>query len=170
MAVSAEPDAPEPAQTAVDDSLIILSLRNTVLFPQTVLPVTIRSARTIAGAQEAVKTRRKVGFVLQRDADQDEPDPDGLHRVGTMASIVRYVTAPDGTHHLICQGEERFSVLDFSGRDPFLTARVELHPEPTLINPEIEARGIRLRELALEALQLLPQAPAELVNAIQQIE
>jgi ATP-dependent Lon protease len=170
MAVSAEADAPEPAQTAVDDSLIILSLRNTVLFPQTVLPVTIRSARTIAGAQEAVKTRRKVGFVLQRDAEQDEPDPDGLHRVGTMASIVRYVTAPDGTHHLICQGEERFSVLDFSGRDPFLTARVELHPEPTLINPEIEARGIRLRELALEALQLLPQAPAELVNAIQQIE
>jgi ATP-dependent Lon protease len=121
-----EPQSAPEAQ----DSLIILSLRNTVLFPQTVLPITIRSERTIAGAQEAVKSRRKVGLVLQRDATQDEPDPEGLHHVGTMASIVRYVTAADGTHHLICQGEQRFKVLEFTSRDPFLVARIEPHPEP----------------------------------------
>ena len=65
--------------------MIILSLRNTVLFPQTVLPITIRSERTIAGAQEAVKSRRKVGLVLQRDATQDEPEPEGLNRAGLPA-------------------------------------------------------------------------------------
>ncbi|HEY6453170.1 MAG TPA: endopeptidase La [Steroidobacteraceae bacterium] len=172
---AARPDAtPHAAQAAPEgppeDVLILLSLRNTVLFPQTVLPLAIHSDRTIAGAQEAVKARRKVGLVLQRDASEEDPGPEGLHRVGTLASIVRYVTAADGTHHLICQGEQRFRVLDFISRDPFMVARIELHPEPTLINPEIEARGLRLRELAIEALQLLPQAPAELVSAIQNIE
>jgi ATP-dependent Lon protease len=170
MAVSATSATDQPSSTAAEDTLIILSLRNTVLFPQTVLPITIQSERTIAGAQEAVKSRRKVGLVLQRDAAQEDPEAEGLHRVGTMASIVRYVTAADGTHHLICQGEQRFSVQDFISRDPFLIARIELHPEPTLVNPEIEARAIRLRELAIEALQLLPQAPAELVSAIQNID
>src|SRR5471032_2834977 len=102
--VVSTPNAGEPA-AAPEDALIILSLRNTVLFPQTVLPITIRSELTIAGAQEAVKSRRKVGLVLQRDPTEDNPQPEGLHRVGTMASIVRYVTAGDGSHHLICQGE-----------------------------------------------------------------
>jgi ATP-dependent Lon protease len=167
MAVS---EAEEPVVATVDDSTIILSLRNTVLFPQTVLPIMIQSERSIAGAQEAVKTRRKVGLVLQRDAAEENPDPEGLHRVGTLASIVRYVTAPDGTHHLICQGEQRFSVLEYTAREPSLRARIELHPESDLVDPEIEARALRLRELAMEALQLLPQAPTELVTAIQNIE
>src|SRR5665213_374631 len=164
MAVSAE-QASTP-----EEPLIILPVRNIVLFPQVVLPVAIRRERTIAGAQEAVKSRRRVGLLLQRDAAQEEPGPDELYPVGTVASIVRYVTAPDGTHHLICQGEQRFSVLDFVSRDPFLVARIELHPEVTTLNPEIEARGLRLRELAVEALQLLPQIPAELASAIQNIE
>jgi ATP-dependent Lon protease len=168
--VAAEPVAAEATLAADTDSLIILTLRNTVLFPQTVLPIAIRNERTIAAAQEAIKSQRKVGFVLQRDPEADDPALEGLHRVGTMASIVRYVTAPDGSHHLICQGEQRFNVRDYTGRDPFITARVELLPEPTLVNPEIEARGIRLRELAIEALKLLPQAPGELVAALQNIE
>ena len=94
----------------------------------------------------------------------------GCIRSARWPAIVRYVTAADGTHHLICQGEQRFSVLDFVSRDPFLVARITPHPEPTQTNPEIEARALRLRELAIEALRLLPQAPAELVNAIQAIE
>jgi ATP-dependent Lon protease len=155
---------------AVEDNLLILTLRNTVLFPQTVLPISIRSERSIAAAQEAVKSQRKIGLVLQRDPEQDDPEFEGLYRVGTMASIVRYVTAADGSHHLICQGEQRFSVRDYTGRDPLLTARVELLTEPAQVNPEIEARAIRLRGLAIEALQLLPQAPAELVTALQNIE
>jgi ATP-dependent Lon protease len=154
----------------VSDVLIILPVRNTVLFPQTVLPMAIQREYTIAGAQEAVKSGRKVGLLLQCDSNQEDPTPEDLHRVGTVASIVRYVTAADGTHHLICQGEARFSVLEFLTRTPYLTARVELIEEPTLLDPQIEARGLKLRELTLEALQLLPQAPAELLSAVQSID
>ena len=161
--VEAQPSPPE-------DVLIILPVRNTVLFPQVVLPIAISRERAVAGAQEAVKSRRKVGLLLQQDPAEDDPAPEALHRVGTMASIVRYVTAADGTHHLICQGEQRFSVLDFASREPFLVARIVLHPEPSVTDPEIEARALRLRELAIEALGLLPQTPAELVSAIQGIE
>jgi ATP-dependent Lon protease len=160
----------QPAATAQEDVLIILPVRNVVLFPQVVLPIAIRRDVSVAGAQEAVKSRRKVGLLLQKDPDKENPTPEELHRVGTSASIVRYLTASDGTHHLICQGEQRFSVLDFISRDPFLVARIEVHPEPTAVNPEIEARALRLRELAAEALQLLPQAPAELAAAIQSID
>ena len=83
---------------------------------------------------------------------------------------MRFVTAPDGTHHLICQGEHRFQVLDFVQQEPFIVARVTPHAESTQTDNEIEARALSLRERALEALQLLPQAPAELANAIRGIE
>ena len=83
---------------------------------------------------------------------------------------MRFVTAPDGTHHLIAQGEQRFTVLDYVSREPFLVARIESHKEPTALDQEIEARALTLRERAIEAVQLLPQAPAELGNAIRAIE
>jgi ATP-dependent Lon protease len=158
--------ASPPPAALKEDVLIILPVRNAVLFPQVVLPIAIRRERSVAAA----KASRKVGLLLQKDPAQDDASPENLHRVGTMASIVRYVTAADGTHHLICQGEQRFSVLDFVSQDPFLVARIQLQPESTLVNPEIEARALRLRELAVEALQLLPQVPAELANAIQSID
>ena len=150
--------------------LIILPVRNMVLFPQLVLPLSVKRERSVAAAQEAVKSGRKVGLLLQKEADENEPGIDGLQRIGTMASIVRYVTAPDGTHHLICHGEQRFRVLDFVSTEPFPVARIELLTEPALTDPQIEARALRLRELANEALALLPQAPAELGAAIANIE
>ena len=92
-----------------------------------------------------------------------------LHRIGTAASIVRFVTAADGSHHLIVQGEQRFTVLDYVSHEPFIVARIEPYHESTVADRDIEARGITLRERALEALQLLPQTPAELANAIRSI-
>jgi ATP-dependent Lon protease len=158
----ANPPAPE-------DVLIVLPVRDIVLFPGVVLPIAISGRRALAAAQEAVRTQRRVGLLLQKNA-VEEPDGDDLHRVGTAASIVRFVTAPDGSHHLICQGEQRFTVLDFVSRDPFLVARIETHKEATVLDREVEARGLNLRERAIEALQLLPQAPAELTNAIRAVE
>ncbi|MDH5227390.1 MAG: LON peptidase substrate-binding domain-containing protein, partial [Gammaproteobacteria bacterium] len=93
------------APSLPDDMLIILPVRNLVLFPGVILPVAIKREKTVAGAQEAVRVEGKVGFLLQRDAANDDPSLDDLHRIGTAATIVRYVTAPDGTHHLVCQGE-----------------------------------------------------------------
>jgi ATP-dependent Lon protease len=152
-----------------EDVLIILPVRDTVLFPGVVLPVAVSGKRALAAAQEAVRTQRRVGLVLQSDAG-DPPSPDQLHRVGTIASIVRFVTAADGTHHLIAQGEQRFTVLDYVSLEPFPVARIEPHREPAVSDREIEARGLTLRERAIEASQLLPQAPGELVNAIRAIE
>ena len=155
-----------------EDVLIILPVSNTVLFPGVVLPIAVTGDSALAAAQEAVRTQRRVGLLLQADADDStaKSAAENLHRVGTAASIVRFITAPDGTHHLIAQGEERFTVLDYVSRDPFPVARIETHREPTVLDRETEARGLNLRDRALEAVQLLPQAPGELVNAIRSIE
>jgi ATP-dependent Lon protease len=152
-----------------EDVLIVLPVRDTVLFPGVVLPIALTGKRALAAAQEAVRTQRRVGLVLQSEPGE-EPAADQLHHVGTIASIVRFVTASDGTHHLIAQGEQRFTVLDYVSRDPFLVARIEPHREPPVNDREVEARGLTLRERAIEASQLLPQAPGELVNAIRAIE
>src|ERR1700678_915232 len=154
-----------------EDVLIILPVSNTVLFPGVVLPIAVTGDSALAAAQEAVRTQRRVGLLLQADSGGTPPhEADHLHRVGTAASIVRFITAPDGTHHLIAQGEERFTVLDYVSRDPFPVARIDRHKEPTTFDQEIEARGLNLREMAIEAVQLLPQAPGELTNAIRNIE
>ena len=153
-----------------EDVLIILPVQNAVLFPGVVLPVTVQGDAALAAAQEAVRTQRRVGLLLQTEKPDDAAHPQGLHRVGTAANIVRFITAPDGTHHVICQGEERFTVLDYVSREPFLVARIEPHKEVVTLDREIEARGLTLRERATEAVQLLPQAPGELANAIRSIE
>jgi ATP-dependent Lon protease len=156
--------------TVTDDMLIILPVRNLVLFPGTVLPVTINRERSLAAAQEAVRAKRKIGFLLQHDPDTQNPEADDLHKVGTVASIVRYVTGQDGTHHVVAQGERRFRVLDFLPGLPFLMARIEYLPDAPHISNEVEARALNLKRLAAEAISLLPQAPAELNNAIQGVE
>jgi ATP-dependent Lon protease len=153
-----------------DDMLIVLPVRNMVLYPGVILPVAIKREKTVAGAQEAVRTEAKVGFLLQKNPDTDDPGFDDLHRIGTVASIVRYITAPDGTHHLVCQGERRFRVLDAVGGFPYLVARVEYLNETGAAHPEVEARSLHLKQKAMEAISLLPQAPAELGNAVQAIE
>jgi ATP-dependent Lon protease len=159
-----------PAREISDDMLIILPVRNLVLFPGIVLPVGINREMTIAGAQEATRTQRKVGFLLQKDADKNEVSPDDLYRFGTEASILRYVTAPDGGHHVVVQGERRFRVLDFQAGMPFLLARVEYLADAATESSEVEALALNLKRLATEAIELLPRAPGELANAVQSIE
>ena len=164
-------DAPaSPGPSLPDDMLIILPVRNMVLFPGVVLPVAIKREKTVAGAQEAVRAEAKVGFLLQKNAETEDPGFDDLHRVGTVASIVRYITAPDGTHHLVCQGERRFRVLDPVGGFPYLVARVEFLADTGATHAEVEARTFYLKQKAVEAISLLPQAPAELANTVQAIE
>jgi ATP-dependent Lon protease len=161
---------PSNDAATAEDVLIILPVGDVVLFPGVVLPIAISGRRALAAAQEAVRTQRRVGLLLQHDAADDDPHSDRLHRVGTAASIVRFVTAADGSHHVICQGEQRFTILDYVAMDPFLVARIEPHKEATVFDREVEARGMNLRDKALEALTLLPQVPAELANAIRAIE
>jgi ATP-dependent Lon protease len=152
------------------DALIIVPVRNTVLFPGLVLPITLGRPKSIAAAQQAVRDQRQVGILLQRAAEVEDPTAIDMHRMGTLANVVRYITTPDGSHHLVCQGEQRFQIAEYLSGWPFLVARVLRIPEPETRGPEIEARFVNLKAQAVEAVELLPQAPAELVAAIQSIE
>jgi ATP-dependent Lon protease len=163
-------ETPSVGASVPEDVLIVLPVRDLVLFPGVVLPIAIHGKRAVAAAQEAVRTQRRVGLLLQKDPSIEDPETEGLHQVGTAASIVRFITAADGAHHLICQGEERFTVLDYVSQEPFFVARIESHKEVTVLDREVEARGFNLRERAMEALQLLAHAPAELTNAIRAVE
>ncbi len=152
-----------------DDALIILPVRGVVLFPGIVIPLALGRERSIAAAQEAARSELPIGVVLQRDAEVDSPTANDLYRVGTVATILRYITGPDRTHHVICQGEQRFRILDFLPDYPFLVARVERISDSETISTDVEARLYYLKQRAKEALQLLPQAPAELTNAVENI-
>ena len=154
------------------DALIIVPVRGMVLFPGVVLPIAISRPRSVMAAQQAIRDQRPVGIVMQREAEAVDPLPIDLHRTGTVANIARYITAPDGGHHLVCQGTERFQIVEFLTGWPFFVARIlripVTEPEPT--STDIEARFVLLKGQAMEVLQLLPQAPQELLAAIQSIQ
>jgi ATP-dependent Lon protease len=164
---SAPVSSSDPSPPIPGDALIIIPVRHTVLFPDVIMPITIARPKSVAAAQQAVREQRQIGILLQRDAELSDPGPDDLYRVGTVANIVRYLTGPDESHHLVCQGVQRMRVLDYIPGTPFLTARVLQIPEPTTKSPEIEARFLNLQRQALEAAQLLPQVPQELIAALQ---
>ena len=149
------------------DALIIVAVRNTVLFPGMVAPITLGRPKAIAAAQQAVREQRQIGVLLQRDAELNEPGPDDLYRVGTVANIIRYITGPDDSHHVICQGVQRIRVLDFLPGTPFPAARVLNIPEPTTSSAEIEARFLNLQRQAIEAAELLPQQAQELIAVLR---
>jgi ATP-dependent Lon protease len=159
--------APQPA--VPEDALVLVPVRNLVLFPGMILPSAIGRETSIAAAQYAVKNDRPVGLLLQRDPSVDAPRPEDLYTVGTAAQILRYVTTPDGAHHIVCQGEERFRVVEFLAGFPFLVARVERQrdAEAETLAKDLEAQLFQLRERAAKALELLPQTPQELLQAVQ---
>src|SRR5579875_3300972 len=158
-----------PAPALPPDGLIVIPVRNLVLFPGHVVPITIGRPGSIAAAQQALRDQRQIGIVMQRNPELAEPGPADMHRLGTVANIVRYVTGPDGANHLICQGEQRIQILEFLTGWPYFVARVLRIPEPDTRSPEIEARFLHLKAQATEALQLLPQAPEDLLAAIQAV-
>src|SRR6476620_8957809 len=106
-----------------DGAVILLPTRNAVLFPGIVAPLTLGRQQSIAGAQAAAKADKPVGVILQKDASIETPGPDDLYGVGTTAEILRYVTSPDGKHHLVSRGTRRFRVREFTPGYPFLDAR-----------------------------------------------
>ncbi|MBA3563969.1 MAG: endopeptidase La [Gammaproteobacteria bacterium] len=165
-----EADGQEAGHKLPEDVLIIVPVRNLVLFPNVVLPVAIGRKGSIAAAQEAARSGRKIGLLLQQDPETTSPGAGDLYRVGTVANILRYVTTPDGNHHLICQGERRFRALEFVDGFPFLLARMELLHDQAAETTEVEARLLYLQQQAKEAIRLLPGGPTELINAVDNID
>lgn len=152
-----------------DDAMIVIPLRNTVLFPGVMSPLSIGREASVAAAQEAASAEKPICFLLQHDAEKTDITPDDVHWVGTAGQVVRYVTAPDGAHHLIIQGQSRVRVLEFLEGWPFPVARVATIESPETMTPEIEARFLQLKEQSAEAIKLLPNVNEELAGVVQQI-
>jgi ATP-dependent Lon protease len=152
-----------------EDALILIPMRNTVLFPGVISPVTVGRSISVAAAQEAVRSEKKVGFLLQKDARKNDVRPEDLYWVGTAASVMRYITGGEGAHHLVVQGQGRFRVLEFLQGWPFLVARVAMVEASGEMTPEIEARFLQLKEQSAEAIGLLANAPEELASLMQSV-
>lgn len=152
-----------------EDVLVILPTRNVVLFPGIIAPITLGRETTISAVQEAMRTNRRVGLMLQRNPNDDEPDAEALYEVGTLVNILRYVTTQEGTHHLVVQGEERFKVQHYLHDEPYLAAKVSLMPDPKTDDLELEARRRYLQGLAIEVAKLLPQLPSDVIQTLQNI-
>jgi ATP-dependent Lon protease len=163
-AVAAKPAGARPLP---DDALILIPMRNTVLFPGVISPITVGRAASVAAAQEAVRLEKRIGFLLQRDPQKNDVTPEDLYWVGTAGLVVRYITGAEGTHHLVVQGQNRFRVLEFLPGYPYLVARVQVIEQKDESNPDIEARFLQLKAQAAEAIQLLPSAPEELSVVVQ---
>ena len=153
-----------------DRAMIILPTRNAVLFPGVVVPLSLGRPQSIAGAQAAARADKPIGVVLQSDPSVDAPGPEHLHRVGTVAEILRYVTAPDGSHHVVTRGTRRFRISEFLPDYPFLVALVDEVDEAEVYSTEIAARMHQLKERAREAISLLPAIPQEIAGALEQIQ
>jgi ATP-dependent Lon protease len=164
---TARPETTPDAKPLPSDALIVVPVRDLVLFPEMVFPVSVGRPSSIAAIQQAVREQRQILLVLQRDPAKEELVPADLHAVGTVVNILRYVTTPDGNHHIVCQGVQRFRITDVVEGYPFLLARGLHLVEPTTTGPEIEARFLVLKQQIRETLDLLPQVPQELRQTVE---
>jgi ATP-dependent Lon protease len=148
------------------DVLVLLPVRNTVLFPSMIAPLSFGRRRSVAAVQAAVRGERPIGVIQQRDPAVEHPGGNDLHAVGTLATVLRYVTAPDGSHHVICQGVERFRVVELLDGYPFLAARVDRLPDTETMTAALEGRLTHLRAQADELVELTPKLPQEAAQAV----
>jgi len=150
--------------------LPILPLRNVVIFPSGISPLTVGRPMSLAAAEAALATEEKLlGVVAQRDDREGEASTSNLYTIGTLVVINRMMRSPGSEEvlHLIVQGQERFRIIGFSAEDPYLKAQVEILPEPTREQtPEVEALHRNINALVQKALTLLPNVPNEIRNII----
>lgn len=169
-------DSDEPSEQAAElqpipqNALILLPVRNVVMFPGAIFPLLVSRERSQAAVQEAMRLELPIGVLLQSNPDVSVPGPDDVHRVGTSAAILRYLTGPDGTHQAVLRGLRRFKVTEFLAGYPNAVVQVQYFDEPDSFDVEIEGRARALKQSALETLELLPQAPPEMADMLQGID
>jgi len=150
--------------------LPILPLKNTVVFPLTVLPLLVTKPRSVRLVDDAVVADRMVGLVALRDPDVEDPGPDDIYRMGTLAVIHRLARAPDGTLHIVVQGLERIRITEFTQEDPYMRARVEAAPEVVEENVELEALQRSTVDLFRRLVDLAAYLPEEMVSGALQVD
>jgi ATP-dependent Lon protease len=152
--------------------LALLSLRNTVLFPGIVIPVTVTRQKFIKMVKKAYRSDRTVGVVAQLRNTQNEPTPDDLFKVGTIAHILKMIVLPDGNVTVIIQGRRRFEVEEYTQTDPHLMAKVKYISEsfPNVRKKETKALIQSLKEASYKILNLNPDIPRDAQMAISNID
>jgi ATP-dependent Lon protease len=169
--ISAE-DEEAMQKEEVPEALPLLSLRNTVLFPGVVIPITVGRDRSIRLVKEAHKLEHRIGVVSQKNDDIEIPNGEDLNEVGTVARVIKMLRMPDGSNTVILQGQKRFKWTEIVQEEPYMKARVVEYDAENLPpkDEEHEALMQSLKELAVEIIQLSPNIPSEAGFAIKSIE
>lgn len=151
--------------------LSILPIKNTVLFPGVVIPITVGRQKSIKLVKKAYQGNRIIGVVAQKNPQAEEPTVEDLYRTGTIARIIKMLVLPDGNTTIIIQGKNRFTVKDFVQEEPYLTAHIELSPEPPLSSGSKETLALiqSLKDAATKILKLNPEIPIEAQVALDNI-
>jgi ATP-dependent Lon protease len=149
-----------------EDAMVILPMRNYVLFPQVLVPLSFRRELSVQAVQEAVRREIPVGVVCQRDPATAAPQPIDLYAVGTTGQILRVAKAPNGLHQMLAQGVRRFTIRGYIQTEPFLLARVEYCDAIKPDSKEFAAQILYLRQQIQRALSLMPAPPPELGAAL----
>ncbi len=155
----------------VPEELPILTLRNNVLYPGTVIPISVGRDQSIKLINDAANDSRLIGVVAQKNEKIDHPEPKDIYRAGTMARIMRVIKMPEGNLTVIIQGIKRFKIADFVRTDPYFVARVHELPDREVdFDAEYQQIIAQIRELAIKAIKLNPMMPSEATMAIENIQ
>ena len=164
-------DEEEMNNEQTPDILSILPLRNTVLFPGVVIPITVGRDKSIKLIKDAYRGDRIIGVVSQRDVGIEDPTFEQLNQIGTVALIIKMLQMPDGNTTVIIQGKQRFRLNEEVQSDPYIKSSIEKFEE---IRPktdkEFKALMASIKEMAMEIIQLSPNIPSEAGIAIKNIE
>jgi ATP-dependent Lon protease len=170
--ILADGDDPELDDIEIPEAIPILSLRNTVLFPGVVLPISIGRPKSIQLIKDAYRTDKIVGTVAQRDPEVENPTFQDLHNIGTVGQIVKLLEMPDGSTTAIIQGRKRMMVKDLLSADPYFIAKIKLNPEvkPDVKSKDFDAIVGSLKDLSLKIIKINPNISPEASFAIKNIE
>src|SRR5690625_4118370 len=162
----------EMSNAEIPDVLPILALRNTVLFPGVVLPITVGRDTSLRLVKDAFGADGLIGVVAQRNSEVEKPDIDELYSVGTVASILKLIKMPDGSKSIVIQGKRRFRTEEFTQEDPYFLARVQPLAEEPISEDDIalQAHIRSIKELAVQTVNMSPNLPSEAAYAIQNID
>lgn len=157
-------------ESEIPDSLPILPLKNTVLFPGVVVPITVGRDRSLALVKEAYENDKTIGVVAQKDESVEDPDPQDLYTLGTVAQILKLIKMPDGSKSIVIQGKSTFEIEQFTQSDPFFKADVKpVQQNMDLSGIERDASMRSVKETASKIVNLSPNIPSEASIAINNI-
>ncbi|MDX1548557.1 MAG: endopeptidase La [Rhodothermales bacterium] len=162
----------EMSTASIPETLPILALRNTVLFPGVVLPITVGRDASLKLVKDAFNDDKLIGVVAQKSSDVEEPGAEDLYEVGTVATILKLIKMPDGTKSIVIQGKRRFRIGAFVQTEPYFRARVEPLAEELTESDEIQLKALirSIKELAVQIVAMSPNLPSEAAYAIQNID